>query len=81
MIGELPSCILVAVHWFKPTSRDCPNPVKSKFKVMMIVTRVFLQKNLGMRVVWKECEFCGQWCFSMRGTGAMVVVVAVVRSV
>ena len=56
MVGELPSYIIV--HWFDPTSRDCPNPAKFKFNDMVVVTRAFLRKDPGMRVVWMECEWC-----------------------
>ena len=37
---------------------DCLNPAKFKFKVMVVVTRAFLRKDLGMRVVLMECEWC-----------------------
>ena len=30
----LQSYIQVSVHWFQPTSRDCPNPANSMLKVM-----------------------------------------------
>ena len=50
MIEELPSYLLVPVHWFQATSRDCPNSAKSKFKVVVIVTSVLLWKDLGTRV-------------------------------
>ena len=53
MMVKLPLNILVPVHWFKPTSRSCPNPTKSKFKVIVIVTRAFLWKDLGTRVTIK----------------------------
>ena len=44
------SYILFPVHWFQPTGRDCPNPVKCKFKVIVVVVRAFLWKDLGTRV-------------------------------
>ena len=39
------------VYWFQASSRDCPNPAKSKFiKFIVVVTRAFLRKDLGTRV-------------------------------
>ena len=50
IMGELPSYILVPVHWFQATCRGCCNPAKSKFKVIVVVTRAFLRKVLRTRV-------------------------------
>ena len=39
---------------FQATSKVCPNPAKSTFKVIVVVTRAFLCKDLGMRVLWSQ---------------------------
>ena len=49
MMVKLPSYILVPLHWFQATNRDFPNPAKSKFKVIVVVTKAFLWKDLGTR--------------------------------
>ena len=50
MMGELSSYILFPVHWFEATSRECTNPAKYKFKVIVLVPRAVLRKDLGTRV-------------------------------
>ena len=55
MMVVLPSYFLlpflVPVRWFQANPKDCPNPAKPKFKVIVVVTRAYLGKDLETRVL------------------------------
>ena len=62
MMVVLSSYILVPfpvpVRWFQANHSKCLNPAKSKFKVIVAVTRAFRWKDLGTRVQDRVTELC-----------------------